>query len=446
MPAKAAPRQPATATRLALTIVAPAFRPGSTPLPPPGFLVPGSLATARSTTTPIPPPVEALPLPGHGTGILLLGSDRRSGESFRTDTLIYLLIDPDQPSALMLSIPRDLYVYIPGFSMARVNTAWDLGATSGYPGGGFGLLADTLRYNLGLRADHYALVEMDGFRQLISDLGGIDVSVACPYTDWRLKRPDLEPSDPASWVLYTQPAGIGHMDAELALWYARSRLKSTDFDRGRRQQEVLRAMLHAMLRVGAVQRLPGLYGDLTQIVMTDLSLDQLVALGPLAARLRTASIRSRFIGQDEVTSWVVPESGAQVLLPRPDPIRRLLLQALRGDNLTPDAPARQVGIINRSGHPDWGELAAERLGYAGISAVQLPDEGALQDRTEWLDYQTASPDLRQRLLQAMGPQAPLIRAPSTSSSGYGFTLILGSDYQPCFDPTRDGFQLLPSGS
>jgi LCP family protein required for cell wall assembly len=446
MPPKAAARQTATATHLSLTIVPPASpQPSRTPYPPSGFLEPGILATAWSTTTPVPPPAEAIPLPAHGIGILLLGSDRRSGESFRTDTLVYLLIDPDQPSALMLSIPRDLYVYIPGFSMGRINTAWDLGSTGGYPGGGFGLLADTLRYNLGLRADYFALVEMDGFRQLISDLGGIDVSVACPYTDWHLKQPELPPDDPANWALYTQPAGVSHMDAEQALWYARSRLKSSDFDRGRRQQEMLRAMLDGILRIGAIQRLPELYGDLTQTVLTDLSLEQLARLGPLAVRLRTATIRSRFIGRDEVTSWQVPESGAQVLLPKPEPIRRLLLQAMQPESAAADAPPNQVVIINRSGHADWGELAAERLGYAGISAVQLPDDGPPQDRTQWLDHQTASPSLRQRLLQVMGPQDTLITAPAASPAGYGFTVILGSDYQPCFDPTRDGFQLLPPG-
>ena len=59
----------------------------------------------------------------------------------------------------MLSIPRDLYVYLPGYSMQRINTAFSLGETIGYPGGGPGLLADTIRYNLGIQIDHFARVE-----------------------------------------------------------------------------------------------------------------------------------------------------------------------------------------------------------------------------------------------------------------------------------------------
>ncbi len=214
---------------------------------------------------------------------------------------------------------------------------------------------------------------MAGFEQIVQKINGIDVRVSCPYTDWRLKSPDLNPNVESNWALYTVRPGVVSMDGDLALWYARSRQKSSDFDRARRQQEVLRAIYRQGLQLGLLSQIPELYQDLSQTITTDMSLSDILHLAPLAASITPSSVRSRFIGRDQVTSWLTP-SGAQVLLPKPAEIQALLGQTL---DLRHGLPAksprlRTVQVINASGQSGWGELAAERLTYAGFEASVDP--------------------------------------------------------------------------
>src|SRR5689334_3078868 len=199
-----------------LVTAAPNASPTPTPFQPirstPTSTSESTLPTATpSTTTPVPTQTEiptidpnllantSVPLPtidpsgsqvlnnGQETvNFLLIGSDRRPGGSFRTDTMLIAALRPNEGQVSLISIPRDLWVSIPGWENQRINTAYQHGISVGYPGGGPGLLKDTILYNLGVRIDHTALVEFDGFRQIVDTLGGVDVPVACPYTDWRL--------------------------------------------------------------------------------------------------------------------------------------------------------------------------------------------------------------------------------------------------------------------
>src|SRR5512147_1738406 len=156
---------------------------------------------------------------------LLIGSDKRPGGSFRTDTMVIAILRPNEGQVSLISIPRDLWVSIPGWENQRINTAYQHGISVGYPGGGPGLLEETIQYNLGIRIDHTAMVEFDGFRKIVDTLGGVDVPVACPYTDWRLIDPSYDPFNEDNWALYTVQSGVQHMDGDLSLWYARSRMR-----------------------------------------------------------------------------------------------------------------------------------------------------------------------------------------------------------------------------
>ena len=111
---------------------------------------------------------------------LLIGSDQRHGASFRTDTMVVVILRPNEGQVSLISIPRDLWVSIPGEGNQRINTAYEQGELDGYPGGGSELLKATIQYNLGIRIDHTAFVDFDGFRQIVDTLGGVDVPVSCP--------------------------------------------------------------------------------------------------------------------------------------------------------------------------------------------------------------------------------------------------------------------------
>jgi polyisoprenyl-teichoic acid--peptidoglycan teichoic acid transferase len=365
---------------------------------------------------------------------LLLGSDKRPGQTyFRTDTIIIAVVRPDSGQVALISIPRDLYVYIPNRGMDRINAAYEYGEMDNYTGGGFALLKDTIQYNLGLNIDHLAIVDFDGFRRIVDTLGGIDVPVFCSYTDWHLIDPTYDQEDENNWALFTVGPGVVHMDGDLALWYARSRKRSSDFDRGRRSQEVLRALYTRALQTDTIGKIPELYEDFSSSIITDLDLADLLQFVPLAAHLTNADIRSYYIGRDLVSSWITP-GGASVLLPNGPAIQSMLQQALAfAPRLTEIVPL-SIEVRNGTLNTGWDSLAAEHLNYVGydtrlaLADRQNYDNSLLYDLSD-------SPDLSRAtsLLNVLGlPPAAFVTAPMPVDINY--VLIVGADYQPCFNP------------
>src|SRR5690606_2262066 len=132
--------------------------------------------------------------------------------SGRTDVLTIVSVNRTAGTVSMLSIPRDLYVYIPDHQVARINTAFGWGETNLGEGEGAQLLIDTIRYNLGLEIDYYARVDFNGFHQIVDDLGGVEVAVDCAIQDWRLREPGLDPTVEDNWEMFTLPVGVHLMD------------------------------------------------------------------------------------------------------------------------------------------------------------------------------------------------------------------------------------------
>ncbi len=408
--------------------------PTQTPTPSP--VPPSPTATILPTLDPSWRPTPIAPLDQYESiRFLLLGSDRRPGGSFRTDTIIVLSFWPSKRQVSMLSIPRDLWVSIPGWGMQRINTAYQHGELNGYPGGGAELMKATLRENLGIEVDHVAMVEFDGFKRIIDTLGGIEVPVACAYTDWRLLAPNLDPENEQNWQLYTVGPGYVHMDGDLALWYARSRKRSSDFDRGRRQQEILRALYARFVQADTLPRLPELYRQLSGMVSTDLRLADLLQLSFYAPQLNNTRIRSYYIRPPYVTP-TIGEGGAYLLVPNPPLLNELLTQAL---NPAPDdllqREATIVQVENGTPWEGWEMLAAARLNYAGFQAQIAPAERRDVLTTLLID-QRKDQDLASRdlLLRVLGlDPSRLLSQPGDSQISY--RLILGRDYEPCFQPT-----------
>ena len=441
-----APRLPKQGTPIAPGTPPVGFLPEATetlgPPPDPNQLIPKNFPPPHTygprypLPTAVPEPVTQFPFDREVINVLLLGSDRRSGESFRTDTILVLSIHPGKRAAAMLSIPRDLYVFLPGYNMRRINAALVLGEEYGYPGGGRAMLEDALLYNLGIPIHYYAQVEMSGFQDVVDQLGGVDVHVTCSYTDWRLASPHLNPNDEDNWELFTVPTGVVHMDGDYALWYARSRARSSDFDRSRRQQEVLRAIHRQALRLNLIPQIPNLYDDIIQSVSTNMSLFEMVRLAPLAVQIDPSQVRSRFIGRDQVTSWRTPTGGA-VLLPQPEKIQSLLVETFSFEPVDLVVPESDwvIEVVNGAANPDLGTLAVERLTYAGYRARLLRSGTESSASTKLVDYGFASAAQRNDLLTALGIGASSVETQEAQGEA-AFRLIVGDDFDPCFDPTR----------
>lgn len=287
------------------------------PIPPTPVYLPTDIPTPTPSPTPQPtptarPPEPLEPVPGGIVTFLLLGSDQREQiGGMRTDTIILAIVNPATETIGMLSFPRDLYVPIPGCGMNRINTAFQCG--------GFKTLNETLKYNFGVSADHYVLIDFHSFAQLIDSLGGIDVRVAQTYTDKR-----------QGFGNFTIEAGTYHMNGRVALWYVRARKASNDFSRGRRQQEVIMAIAEKMLSLDALSRAPDLYQIYRKSVTTDMKLGDMLGYIPLATHFTDLSkVRRYYIGPQYVYDWITPEGG-MVLLPRADMIQVLVRKAMKG--------------------------------------------------------------------------------------------------------------------
>lgn len=259
----------------------------------------------------IPAPASIIPQPKGQVNILLLGSDQRPNDyGFRTDTMILITVSPDGKVSLT-SFPRDLYVYIPGWMMQRLNTA------HGY--GGFDTSIMTFEYNFGIRPDYFILINFDGFRSIINNLGGITVNSGQPFSDARSGYPDG----------YNVNAGPVFMDSETALWYVRSRYSSSDVDRLRRAQEVLHAIGLKLFSLDGLNHASELYNTYRSNVDTNLSLESCLKLLPALNLIKDPSTVKRYVvGYDQAYDWIDPGTGAQVLIPIPAEIRSLLEQAV----------------------------------------------------------------------------------------------------------------------
>ncbi|HUH95820.1 MAG TPA: LCP family protein [Anaerolineales bacterium] len=418
----------------------PTATPSPTPIPP---LQPSATVDLNSLfpTAAVPPPIAAgvgiTPIPAlidnNTINFLLIGHDQGSPTSFRTDTLVAVILWPKDGQVSMISIPRDLWVYIPTVGMQRINTAYEYGLGN-YPGGGAALLRDTIGYNLGIRIDHMAMVDFGGFSRIVDTLGGIDVPVACPYTDWRLIDPGSDPNNPDNWGEYTVQPGIVHMDGDLALWYARSREESSDFDRGRRQQEVLRAIFAQALKTNTLTRIPQLYGDFSSTITTDLGLADILKLAVYAPKLTNADIRGYYIRPPYVSAWVTP-GGADVLLPNQPSLQQFLVQATTLSGTSSQRDAIRVEVQNGTPFNGWAALAANRLNYAGYQASTADAQGQNYASSVLIDMTKAQdPNARRAILADLGlPSARILTIPNADGS-IQYRVILGSDYQPCFQP------------
>ena len=150
---------------------------------------PNEAGVITDLETPLQAPSGPTPPPWDGAQrvtLLLMGLDYRdwsAGEGPpRTDTMILLTVDPINRTAGILSIPRDLWVNIPGFNYGRINTAYQLGEAFQLPGGGPGLAIETVEELLGVPIDYYAQIDFDAFERFIDEINGIKLEITEPIT------------------------------------------------------------------------------------------------------------------------------------------------------------------------------------------------------------------------------------------------------------------------
>ena len=395
--------------------------------------------------TPNPTAVAAQSVGQSIVNVLLIGTDTRPTDpSFRTDTLIIVSINKDAGTVSLLSIPRDLFVYIPTFGMARINRAYQAADTVNFPGGGPALLEQSILYNLGIPIQYYALVNFDGFRKVVDTLGGINVPVTCQVTEYKLKDPTLDERVVDNYVLYTQPVGVTHMDGALALWFARARPVGGDFFRGYRQRQVLSAIYHKGLGANILPEIPSLYTNFRDVVQTDMGLWDVMQFVSLATHIDDASIRSFNIGPNQITGWTTPD-GEEVLIPRPDAVALVIRDFLSGANANQiPKPITWIQVSNGTSLDGDAALALETLHNEGFG-VKAGPQATPTDFTTIVDHSTSAKGSPLKRLQTVLHVADqYVLAEPNSNSPFQFQVTLGADYYSC--PRLDWMDTTASGS
>ncbi len=316
-----------------------------TPLPgsPPsncGTVTGGPNFTLNEEGTPVaniedelPPPITVpdsnLPPAWDGASrisVLVIGLDYRdwsAGEGApRSDTMIVLTIDPLTKTAGIMSVPRDLWVNIPGFGYSRINTAYSLGEGSQLPGGGPELARKTVEQLLGVPIQYYAQVDFYTFVEFIDMIGGVEI-----YNDQELR---LDPVGQGKDKIKLTCCGMRELDGERALAYARYRKdKEGDVARAQRQQKLILAIRDKVL---SPENFPVLIGKAQQFyekfsagIRTNMPFDTAIQLGVLAKDIPEESIKHGVINYDMVTLHDITLGGqpASIMKPMPDKIREL---------------------------------------------------------------------------------------------------------------------------
>lgn len=229
------------------------------------------------------------------TNILLLGMDyaEPTNAVARTDTIILTTFIPSKPYVGLLSVPRDLWVPIPGYGENRINTAHFFAEAEVQDSGPYRAMA-TIESNFGVEMDYFVRIRFEGFKDVVNALGGVEIELDEPLAGY-------EP-------------GTHHLTGNKALAFARSRMGADDFYRMQQGQIVLKAILKKMIRPGSWLRVPAVYVALRRNLHTDVPIFLWPRLGFAALRMGISELDSRTITREMVTPYTTAE-GANILLP-----------------------------------------------------------------------------------------------------------------------------------
>lgn len=398
-----------------------------------------SIATAVPTPTVDPAAAYVYDDPRRVT-ILLLGIDQRTALNdpgpFRSDTMMVVSIDPVRKTAGVLSIPRDLWVAIPGFQQGRINTANYLGDLNSYPGGGPALAAETVRQVLGLTIDKYVLINFDVFLTLVNAVApnGVEICVNEFIND------TAYPDAGNGIITVTFEPGCQTLAAERLLQYARTRHGNSDFDRARRQQAVLQALQTQVLSVGGlasfVGQAPMLWEQLGSSVKTNMSLTEALELSSLVLDIPRENVRFGVIDY-LYADPAMTSANDEVLVLRTNSARFLLQQLFNPEqNLSigelralAEAESASIVVYNNTAVSGLAGQTRDWLAGKGITVTDIGNIAAATDAPSTVEVYSGKLWTARYLAAVMGLSADRVvpgrQNPGTSDIG----VIVGTDVQ-----------------
>ncbi len=263
---------------------------------------------------------------GERITILLVGVDFAPGrDNHLTDTMLVATVDPDTDEGAMISVPRDLYGVPLGDGRvfnAKLNSLLSMASAdpTTYPRGGPGTLKAAIGELLGTKIHYFAAIDMEGMREVIYTIGGVEVTVEHPIDD-----PGYRDTLTGERGLFLA-AGPQHLDGAGALGFARSRMSAgeTDFTRAARQQQLLAAIAEKLSAGNLIVTLPGLLDAVKRNVATDIPSSRMSAIAAEIEDADLDAVERTVLNPDEGYVFVEPFSAAGYSLhPNLDAIRAL---------------------------------------------------------------------------------------------------------------------------
>lgn len=395
-------------------------------------------------------PEAALPPAWDGASrinILFFGLDYRDWEVGqgppRSDTMILFTIDPIAKKAGMLSIPRDLWVNIPGFGYSRINTAYPSGEGALLPGGGAGLAMKTVEQFLGVPVHYYAQVDFNTFVEFIDYIGGVD-----PWVEETLT---LDPVGPDKDKFKVNCCGYRHMNGWRTLAYARTRkTKNGDIDRARRQQFVIYAIQKKIFDpenfTKLIQNAPAIYTQFQSGIHTNMAFEDAVKLAVLGKDISPNGIQMGVIDTTMITfdNVVLGGQNASIMKPLADKIRVLRDEIFTSSGAlspiavpsgntdvsllaqTMRAEEARVRIVDGTFTPGLDQRAGVLFQSQGMNVTEVGPAGEIYSTTIIIVYGPKLYTLR--YLQAtFGVTSNQIRFSPDPASSVDIEIRLGSD-------------------
>jgi len=394
---------------------------------------------ADATPQPTEIPAASLPTPEPWDGVsrvnlLVMGLDYRdweAGDTPRTDSMILVTLDPLNDTAGMVSIPRDLWVNIPGFDYAKINTAYYLGELYNLPGGGPGLAMRTVEELLGVPIQYYAQIDFQAFVDFIDHIDGVKLTFEEPMVLDRRGK----------WNTVTIEPGIITLPGEYALAYVRTRTtEGADFDRSMRQQKLIMAVRDRILEFDMLPKLvarsPQIYADLSAGINTNMSLNEAIQLAWSVMELDRNAISQVVISNEYVTLEKSPD-GLDILRPIPDKIRLLRDEVFStGGALGPVAEGDILDIVAEEGARISVRNGSYQAGVAATTAEWLRSQGfnVVEETSD--DYRVYSeiyiyngtPYALRWLAETMNVTTNRIFDRFDPNAAYDLVIVLGDDW------------------
>jgi LCP family protein required for cell wall assembly len=365
-----------------------------------------------------------------------------------TDSIMVLSIDTKTHTGFMLSVPRDLWVQLPGYGHAKINTANTVSnfSAAGYPSGGMGQLDEIVQTDLGIPIDYYALLNYQSLKQAVDAVGGITINLQSP--------------DPQGiYDAYTHlklPNGDDTLDGQEALDLARARgddsagdvsygLPNSDFDRTQHQRQMLVALAQKAKTAGVYTnpiKVSKLFDAFGSNIQTNMDLQDVLRFVQITKGMNMSGLQSLTYSYGDSSNDLISDytsnDGEEALAPSEGvdswgQIQQYYQQLTSNNPVVREAPS--IVILNGSNTDGLAHKMSQTLSSEGFNVVGVTDATNEYTGSMIIDNTSGQKPAAKQLLQTTLPKDTTSTTSSTSpveateAQGYNadFVVVLGDD-------------------